>query len=159
VTPSRRPDVFISYAHEDRPYAELVRGYLLGRNHSVLSEEEDLQPGADWDEAITHSLEASGTVILILSPAFMSSKWCLYEAGIALAKQQRNEGLVIPIIVGAVDLAGLPASLRRLRLVDGRFRDEACLLREVDEMLTGSHDDTIAEERRAVDGVVTVRHD
>jgi hypothetical protein len=81
-----KPDVFISYAKEDRSFAELVKGYLLARDRSVWSDEE-IRPGEDFQEAIARSLEASRAVILVLSPAFLRSSMNLYEAGIALAKE------------------------------------------------------------------------
>lgn len=148
MIPSAPPDVFLSYAREDRSYADLLRGYLLARDRSVWSDDE-LQPGADRDEELTRSLEASGTVILIVSPAFLRSQWCLYEAGVALAKQRKNEGRVIPIVVGAVDLDGLPVSLRRAGLVDARSGDERRLLRDVEALLA---------ERPEAEGAATRRH-
>src|SRR3712207_2943845 len=97
-----KPDVFISYAREDRSYAELVKGYLLARGRSVWSEDE-IRPGDDWEEAITRSLEASNAVVLLLSPAFLRSRWNLYEAGLALAKNEHKEGKLVPIMIEDID--------------------------------------------------------
>ncbi len=131
-----KPDVFISYAKEDRSFAELVKGYLLARDRSVWSDEE-IRPGEDFQEAIARSLEASRAVILVLSPAFLRSSINLYEAGIALAKEQHNEGKLIPIVIGDIDLNNLPPRLRRSKLVDARGTDQRNMLQQVDKLLAG----------------------
>lgn len=130
------PDVFISFASEDRPYAELVKGYLLGRDRSVWSDEE-IGPGENWEDQIARSLEASRAVILLVSPAFLRSPANLYEAGVALAKEQQKEGKVIPIVIGDVDPADLPVRLRRSQLLDARGVDRRNVLTQVDKLLAG----------------------
>ncbi len=88
-----KPKVFISYANEDRAYADLVRGYLLGRRDLGALTDRGISPGEQWDQSITSALDTSDVVILLLSPAFLASKTNLYEAGVALAKDRAHEGL------------------------------------------------------------------
>ncbi len=85
------PDDFISFASEDRPYAELVKGYLLGRDRSVWSDEE-IGPGENWEDQITRSLEASRAVILRVAsvPSLTSQSvrsWCRTGEGAAEGRQ------------------------------------------------------------------------
>src|SRR3954447_1078732 len=106
-----KPNVFISYAHEDRAYADLIRGYLIGRRDLGVFMDREISPGENWDQSVTENLDACDVVILLLSHAFVASKWNLYEAGVALAKDRAHQGKVIPILVDDLDLHELPASL------------------------------------------------
>ena len=136
MTTLSKPKVFISYAHEDRGFADLIRGYLIGRHDLGVSMDRDTTHGENWQEAMAGELDASDFVILLLSPAFLRSQWNLYEAGVALAKDRAHQGKVVPIIVGDIDLAALPAFLRRVATLDGRGADQRRVLGQLDEALT-----------------------
>jgi hypothetical protein len=135
MTGSKSPEIFISFARSDKPYADLLRGYLLARGHDVWTEEDDIQPGEDWAEAITRAVEASRVVLLLLSPGYIASRASLYEAGIALAKQRDKQGKVIPILLGDLDTSRLPLPLRDVQSLDARHLDQKELLRRVDQTL------------------------
>jgi hypothetical protein len=129
------PDVFISYAREDRPFANFLKGFLLARDHSVWSDD-DIAPGDEWADAITRAVEDSRIVLLLLSPGYVESRSALYEAGMALAKQRDRKGKVIPILLGDVEPAKLPLPLRDTNLLDLRRLGQKELLGKLDHMLT-----------------------
>jgi hypothetical protein len=132
---SARKSVFISYAQQDRAFADLIKGYLIGRRDLGVFTDSDIAAGDNWQDTLAAALDGSDIVILLISPAFLASKWNLYEAGMALAKDRAHQGTVIPILVGDVDQAALPASLRRPATLDGRNTDQRRVLEQLDQML------------------------
>jgi hypothetical protein len=132
---STRKSVFISYAHKDRGLADLIRGYLIGRRDVGVFMDREVAAGSAWEDTIAGALDASDVVILLVSPDFLASQWNLYETGVALAKDRAHQGKVIPILVGDVDPTALPATLRRVTLLDGRGIDERRVLGELDRAL------------------------
>ena len=62
-------DVFISYAHQDKPTAELVCQALEERAVKCWIAPRDILPGMSWSEAIIEGIEESQIVLLIFSEA------------------------------------------------------------------------------------------
>ena len=133
---SDRPKIFISYSSSDRKLADQLRKHLAGRGQPGIFMDQQVEAGEDLQEAITSGLDKSDVVILLISPAFLQSQWNAYEAGVALAKERSGQGKVIPILVGDVDPASLPGSLRRVAALDGRGMDNRHVLSQLDEMLS-----------------------
>ncbi|ROP50995.1 tetratricopeptide repeat protein [Streptomyces sp. PanSC9] len=100
----RRWDVFISHAREDSVIANLLADALTGRGRSVWMAKK-LRP-KDSLQTVEQALRSSGVVIILLSPASLSSQFLRYE--VAAALQALPKGNVIPIAVGEVDLQSLP---------------------------------------------------
>ena len=133
---SGKPSIFISYASTDRRLADLLRKHLADDRKLGVVMDREIEIGEDWRKPLTAALDTSDVVILLVSPAFLQSQWNLYEAGVALAKERSNQGKVIPILLGDVEPSSLPASLRRMVLLDGREVDQSGVLGQLDEMLT-----------------------
>ena len=131
-----KPNVFISYARHDRAFADLIRGYLIGRHDLGVTLDQAIAAGENWPEAMSAALDSSEVVILLVSPAFLSSQWNLYEAGVALAKARARQGRVVTVLVGDVDPSDLPASLRSVQMVDARGDDQRLVLGQLDEALS-----------------------
>jgi hypothetical protein len=132
MTDHKAPDIFISHARQDRSYADLLKGYLLARDHSVWSDE-DMAPGEDWADAVTRAVEDSRVVLLLVSPGYVKSQSSLYEAGVALAQMRDKKGKVIPILLGDIEPSALP--LRGAPLLDARRLGQKELLGKLDRML------------------------
>jgi HEAT repeat protein len=83
--------VFISYAHSDNDFAQLVRTELQAAEIQTWLAQESLKAGEDWREGIDDAIKESFAVIVIISPASDQSKYVTYEWALAY-------GLGIPII-------------------------------------------------------------
>jgi hypothetical protein len=60
-------DVFVSYSTKDKPIADAVCATLESAGVRCWIAPRDIQPGADWGEAIVNAIEGSRVLILIFS--------------------------------------------------------------------------------------------
>ena len=81
--------VFLSYANQDRAFAQALKGRLdeflpaTAQPLDVFDEQLDLAAGGDMRKALKEALDAAGTVVIVSSPAADRSEWVNYEAGLA----------------------------------------------------------------------------
>ncbi|MFM9087676.1 MAG: toll/interleukin-1 receptor domain-containing protein, partial [Cyanobium sp.] len=104
--------VFISYAHEDSPWVEKLKSHLsLMERQGILKVWHDrcLTAGEHWAEAIDHALAEAQIVLLLISPDFMNSDYCFgKEMQEALAREQRKDAVVVPVLMRPCDWESAP---------------------------------------------------
>ena len=78
-------DLFISYSHANTQIADALVRILrdLRPGVRVFVDRHELDAGMAWQEAIFEGLERSRRVVALLSPAYLASKACKEEFGIA----------------------------------------------------------------------------
>lgn len=102
--------VFISYAHTDNESSEPSKRWLdrllehlepLNFQEQVQSwSDKDIEIGANWQSSIQLSLEEARAAVLLISPAFLASRYIRNSELPVLLKNASNKGLVIiPIIL------------------------------------------------------------
>ena len=117
--------VFTIYAREDAPYLEELRGQLrpleIGGRIKVWSDRE-INPGVDWEQEIVQHLDTADIILILVSAAYYNSVY-IHEKEIkyALARHEKGEAKVLPIIVRPVDFSDDPI-ISRLQVLptDGR---------------------------------------
>jgi hypothetical protein len=108
--PNSKHDIFVSYAHVDNePLAGAKNGWVttlinglkilltkkIGRPDSFsLWMDNELRGNVAVTPDITEHVEGSATILLILSPGYLASKWCRLELSTFLAKAGQNSGRV-----------------------------------------------------------------
>lgn len=117
-------DLFYSYAHEDEKLRDELDGHLaLLRRKGVIRPWHDrgIVPGQKWDEAIDAQLSSADLILLLVSMDFLNSDYIWgKELATALARAERGDASVVPVLLRAVDiedapfakLQGLPTDLR-----------------------------------------------
>ena len=117
-------DLFYSYAHEDEPLRDELDGHLaLLRRKGVIRPWHDrgIVPGQKWDEAIDRELSTADLILLLVSKDFLNSDYIWgKELAVAIARAERGDASVVPVLLRAVDiedapfakLQGLPTDLR-----------------------------------------------
>ena len=121
---SKRATIFISYARDDREIAEQIYRELARQDYRVFFDEQSLKLGDEWEKTITTSIEDAverGFVLMLLSPAYLTSKWCARERAYAfelLGSKPLNN--IVPIIVKdeALVKSHLPTELRDIQCVN-----------------------------------------
>ncbi|MET0396690.1 MAG: TIR domain-containing protein [Longimicrobiaceae bacterium] len=94
--------LFVSYARDDfdriRPLVDAVRLELESRALPVeiWTDVSNLQPGEQWQSAITQALNSSIGFLFFVSPRTLQSEWVRHELSIAAADPNR---LIIPVIL------------------------------------------------------------
>jgi CheY-like chemotaxis protein len=100
--------LFYSYAHEDEPLREELQDHLaiLERRGVIRSwHDRAIVPGHDWSQEIDQHLRQADLVLLLISKDFIASDYIMgVELGLAMARQQRGEATVVPILLRPVDL-------------------------------------------------------
>lgn len=96
-------EVFLSYAHEDEQLKQELLKHLTGLQNNgliLLWHDRQISAGTEWVQAIHAHLNTSHIVLLLISPDFMASGYCIgVEMQYALQRHQRGEARVVPLIL------------------------------------------------------------
>jgi hypothetical protein len=96
-------NLFYSYAHEDEAFCEeIMRSLELLRSEGVVSEWYDrrISPGENWRNAINDNLARAKIVLLMISPDFLTSDYCMgVELQQALERHWQRQCRIVPIII------------------------------------------------------------
>ena len=96
--------VFISYAHKDREVSDRLQRILDLKERATLWRDDQILPGADWDNTIRTELLAADIILLLFSRSFIESSYILSnELGPALVRHESAEARVIPILLTPCD--------------------------------------------------------
>lgn len=103
--------IFISHSSRNNEQAVLVRDWLREQGWAEtfldLDPEHGLAPGQRWQDELKKAGERCAAVVVLVSPEWASSKWCLTEF---LVASQLGK-LIFPIIVAPTPLDQLPTEL------------------------------------------------
>lgn len=103
---------FLSYSHKDESYRETLETHLAAlRRQGRLDAWHDrkLLPGDAFDDVIAAEVERADLVILLVSPDFIASDYCVEkELARALERHAQNQCVVVPVIVRPCDWHEMP---------------------------------------------------
>ncbi len=114
VAPS--PDalkIFISYSRRDLAAADAMVAALEGHGFSVTIDRRDLPYGEEWQKELAGFIAASDTVVWLVSPDSVKSKWVNWELG----EVGRLSKRLIPVKVRETPPEELPEALGRIHLL------------------------------------------
>ncbi len=86
------PDIFVSYAREDREWVELLAGRLREVGQWHVWWDLKLLPGQEFDEEIENVLDQARCVIVVWSPHSIGSRWVRSEA-----REGVQRGVLVPL--------------------------------------------------------------
>ena len=86
-------DIFISYAREDQPRAEMLAQFLGGRGWSIFWDR-TIPIGKTWRETIGSELDDARCVIVLWSKISIKSGWVQDEAD-----EAKRRGVLVPILI------------------------------------------------------------
>ncbi|KAH3699468.1 toll-like receptor 4 [Dreissena polymorpha] len=95
-------DAFISYAEENTRFIlDDFLPRLDSEEVSLCLHQRDFLPGEAISDNIIHAIQSSRKTIVILSEAFLKSKWCLYEFNMARMDciYSRNDQLSLIVVM------------------------------------------------------------
>ena len=111
-----RYDVFISYATENYQF---VTGEMFNKLNatglSMCLHQKDFLPGNPIAENIVQAIRNSRLTLIVLSPYFIESKWCIYEFNMARMESiysREGENVVFVVMYENVDLTKLTLEMR-----------------------------------------------
>jgi hypothetical protein len=103
------PDVFLSYAREDRERAQKVAAALEARGLSVWWDRK-IAAGDTFDQAIERELDAAKSVVVLWSENSVPSEWVRNEAAAA-----SERGVLVPVMI---DRVKVPLEFRHRQTID-----------------------------------------
>lgn len=115
----RKPQVFLSYAREDRSKAEQIYDHLAAQGFKPWIDVRDLQPGSMWRESIEEAIRDSDFFLVLLSNNSISkSGYVQVELRAALSILSEKPATDIFLIPVRLEETPLPVSLSRIQSVD-----------------------------------------
>jgi hypothetical protein len=103
---------FVSYQQADRAWAEWIAWQLEKAGHSVLIQHWDFVPGTNWIKLMQDGVTNSARVIVVLSPAYISSVFGAAEWQAIWARDPDGvKRRVIPVRVADCERPGLLAGI------------------------------------------------
>lgn len=104
--------LFVSYSHEDARLHAALEDHLAGlrRAHIVDSWSDGrILPGQEWRKAIQREMDEADIFLLLVSASFLASDFCYEQEMLrALARHQRGEAVVIPVLLRPVEWSTTP---------------------------------------------------
>lgn len=128
-------DFFVSYAKDDRVWAEWVAWTLEAAGYRVLIQAWDMVPGTNWVFTVQEGMRRAERTIAVASGAYLRSEWAQLEALGAVHRDPsgRDRRLLVARIedcrpegplgmITRIDIFGLPERDARRALLDGVAR-------------------------------------
>jgi hypothetical protein len=104
-------EIFCSYAHKDERFRQGLAESLGQLEQQDLIKswyDRKIKPGEDWDRVISDKLDSADIILLLISPSFLNSPYCL-GVEVQRALKRREEGVsVIPFVIRVVLWKGSP---------------------------------------------------
>src|SRR6516165_7986371 len=109
---------FISRAGADKRWAELIAGVVRDAGHEAIYEDQDFVTGEPIIRSMREAAAASDCTILVLSPDYFRSPYCLEELDAALYSALNGApGRILPVRVASCELPPDLAHRSRLELI------------------------------------------
>jgi hypothetical protein len=109
------PRVFVSYAREDRRTAEQVVDELMAEGVDLWVDYINLEPGANWKNAIEHAIPDSRYFLALLSRYSLSKK--------GFVQSEIKTAWSVHDLYPEHDIFVIPARLEECEVNDRRFRE------------------------------------
>jgi hypothetical protein len=133
-------DVFVTYAEQDRMWAEWIAHQVAAAGFTVIRQGSDLLPGADVRSEVARAVGAATCTVVVLTPDYVESPNAMLTWDTALDRDPSGQqGLLLPILVTdyrpqGVFAARVPVNLAGLNA--DQAREE--LLASLQEPISGS---------------------
>ncbi len=107
-------NVFISYSHADKKWADALRSGLTDEGFEVTVPGDDIEPGENWHLEIGKALDRANAMVVLLSPDSIESRYIRAEIEYALGSPNFRDRL-IPLLVKPTD--DVPWILRKQQFI------------------------------------------
>ena len=100
-------NLFFSYSHQDEALRnELDKHLTILKRNGIINTWHDrcILPGAEFDKEISLNLKKADIILILISPDFLASDYCYdNEMKFAMRKHEKNEAIIIPVILRPCD--------------------------------------------------------
>jgi hypothetical protein len=130
-----KPRVFISHTSKDKPFVEGFSWDLRRFRINVWYDDWEIDVGDSIVEKVFSGLAASDTLIVVLSPDSVASRWVNEELNVAVMRRLSESNIrILPVLIATCDI---PTALRHIRYADFREDQDTGLLHVMDALAPG----------------------
>lgn len=132
--------VFISYSYNDKQFVDWLTKKLAAENINIWYDATDIKSGDAIKKKIAEGIEASSSIIVVISKNSVQSSWVKYEFNSALLYNSTRQG--IKIILVKLDDVSIPSDLAAYPYHDLSKNKEsglALLLNEIKSTTSNSY--------------------
>lgn len=113
--------VFLSYASEDKDFAEQIQLALAAANHQIFFDAESLPPGGDYHSRIRDAVSGSDAFVFLISPSSVAQgSYALTELGFVRTKWVSPKDRVVPVVVRETPWEQIPNYLKAVTVMEPR---------------------------------------
>ena len=127
--------IYLSYRTTDRGLATALQAALASRGHETRLDVTDLVPGDLWREELMEYLRASDAVVVLITKNSLQSNYVAAEIGAARAFGLTKGLILIPVIVGKLEIPPFLRDLHVLEVRDGGPRGIQKAAAEIDQAI------------------------
>lgn len=110
--------VFISYAHIDAVFVNMLAAHLVKNNANVWVDTWELNVGDSIINKVQEAIEGSDALLIVLSKSSVKSEWCKKELSAGLMRElDEKKVVVLPVLLEDCDI---PMLLREKMYADFR---------------------------------------
>ena len=106
--------IFLSYRSTEADIALKLAASLKNAGVNLWMDRLDIKPGDDWRKALESALNNCAAMIAVLSPGYVTSKYCQRE----LARADRLLRPVFPVLLGPIAEEDWPLEIERQQYID-----------------------------------------
>ncbi len=96
-------EIFVSYAHQDEPLLSELNKHLKILQRTAMGMvwfDQRIGKGDEWEKELLLHMKTADIILLLISSDFIASDFCYSnEMTLAMARHQRHEACVIPVIL------------------------------------------------------------
>ncbi|MEM8615124.1 MAG: TIR domain-containing protein, partial [Cyanobacteria bacterium P01_H01_bin.105] len=106
--------VFLAYAQTDAEAMDTIRRSLRRQGFTIWSNQTDILTGEAFKRAVHRGIEEADSMVYLLSPESLRSRYCQYELRYALSLEKR----IVPILISPLGTAKSPPDLAAIQYID-----------------------------------------
>ena len=131
-TVSERRHIFLSYRSSEADFALKLAADLKNAGVNLWMDRLDINPGDDWRKSLEGAVYSCAALISVLSPAYVSSKYCQRE----LARADRLGRPIFPVLLGTIAESNWPLEIERQQYIDfSSWQEEVAYQKQLNRLV------------------------
>ncbi|XP_073442580.1 uncharacterized protein [Dendrobates tinctorius] len=120
--------VFISFSGVDSRWVHRLihRLEVTFPSIKICSHDRDFTAGKTIIENMTESIQRSQKMLMVLSPDFVQSRWCLFEANLSMFQDCMSHKAIVPVMLKPCPMPLYLSHLTYLEADDEQFFEKLC---------------------------------
>ncbi|XP_044146552.1 uncharacterized protein LOC122934941 [Bufo gargarizans] len=120
--------IFISFSGADSLWVhQLIRKLeATFPNLIICTHDRDFTAGKTIIENMTECIQSSQKIIMVMSPDFVHSRWCLFEANLSMFQDCMSHKVIVPVMLKPCPMPLYLSHLTYLEVEDEQFFEKLC---------------------------------